>query len=144
MARIDRMMLARHSEAEEDRQEFARINNSITQSYEKMDAHFKQMMDILKEEKCQGQLVANPDKYYMEDECTYYHEQTTTTPRNEETIEENFCEPSLEDPLGEHFDQFYEQAVWLKIKWIRGRRSKLRIQRSHIRKKKRALRLFQH
>jgi hypothetical protein len=22
-----------------------------------------------------------------------------------------FCEPSLEDPLGEHFDQFYEQAV---------------------------------
>jgi hypothetical protein len=42
----------------------------------------------------------------MEDEYTYYLEQTTTTPRNEKTIE-----PSLEDPLGEHFDQFCEQAV---------------------------------
>jgi hypothetical protein len=87
------------------------MNNSITQSYEKMDAHFKQIMDILKEEKCQGQLVANPNEYYMEDEYTYYLEQTTTIPRNEETIEENFCEPSLEDPLGESFDQVCEQAV---------------------------------
>jgi hypothetical protein len=110
-ARLERTMLAFLSEAEEDRQEFARINNSITQSYEKMDVHFKQMMDILKEEKCQGQLVANLNEYYMENECIYYHEQTTTTPRNEETVKENFCEPSLEDPLGEHFDQFCEQAV---------------------------------
>jgi hypothetical protein len=39
-----------------------------------MDAHFKQIMDILKEEKCQGQLVANPNEYSMEDEFTYYHE----------------------------------------------------------------------
>jgi hypothetical protein len=31
--------------------------------------------------------------------------------RNEETVEENFCEPSLEDPLGESFDQFCEQVV---------------------------------
>jgi hypothetical protein len=31
--------------------------------------------------------------------------------RNEETVEENFCEPSLEDPLGEIFDQFCEQVV---------------------------------
>jgi hypothetical protein len=75
MARIDRMMSAHHSEAEEDRQEFSRINNSIMQSYEKMDAHFKQMMDILKDENCQDQLVANLNEYYMEDECTYYHEQ---------------------------------------------------------------------
>jgi hypothetical protein len=110
-ARLERTMLAFLSEAEEDRQEFARINNSITQSYEKMDVHFKQMMDILKEEKCQGQLVANLNEYYMENECIYYHEQTTTTPRNEETVKDNFCEPSLEDPLGEHFDQFYEQVV---------------------------------
>jgi hypothetical protein len=99
------------SQAEEDRQEFERINNSITQSYEKMDAHFKQMMDILKEEKSQDQLVANPNEYYTEDEYTYYHEQTTTTPRNEETVEEIFCKQSLEDPLGEHLDQFYKQAV---------------------------------
>jgi hypothetical protein len=37
-----------------------------------------------------------------------YHEhvQATTIPRNEETIEEIFCEPSLEDPLEERFDQF--------------------------------------
>ena len=76
-----------------------------------MDAHFKQIMDILKEEKCQGQLVANPNEYYMENECIYYHEQTTTTPRNEETVEEIFRESRLKDPLGEHVDQFYEQAV---------------------------------
>jgi hypothetical protein len=100
-----------HSEVEEDIQEFARINKSIIQSYEKMDAHFKQMMDILKEEECQGQLVANPNEYYMEDEYTYYHEQTTTTLGTEENVEDNFCEPSLEDPLGEHFDQFCEQAM---------------------------------
>jgi hypothetical protein len=111
-AALNRTMSAMHSEAEGDRQEFARIRNSVTQSYEKMDAHFKQIMDILKEEKCQGQLVANPNDYYMEDEYTYYYlEQTTTTPRNEETIEENFCEPSLEDPLGECFVQLCEQVV---------------------------------
>jgi hypothetical protein len=110
-ARLQRTMSAFLIQAEEDRQEFERMNNSITQSYEKIDAHFEQIMDILKEEECQGQLVANPNEYYMEDEYTYYHEQTTTTPRNEETIEENFCEPSLEDPLGEHLDQFYEQVV---------------------------------
>jgi phage protein D len=46
MARLERTMLAFLSEAKENRQKFARINNSITQSYEKMDAHFKQMMDI--------------------------------------------------------------------------------------------------
>jgi hypothetical protein len=78
-ARLNRMMSTFLSEVEEDRQTFKRINNSITQSYEKMDAHFKQIMDILKEEKCQGQLVANPNEYYMEDEYTYYLEQTTTT-----------------------------------------------------------------
>ena len=77
-------------------------------------------------------LVANPNEYYMDDECTYYHEQ------------------SLEDPLGERFNQFCEQAVTLRSEEVveiqvdeRGR-SKLRICRSHIRKKKRALRLFQH
>jgi hypothetical protein len=42
----------------------------------------------------------------MEEECTYYHEQTTTTRGNEETIEEMFSEPSLEDPLEERFAQF--------------------------------------
>jgi hypothetical protein len=124
-ARLDKTMSAFLSEAEEDRQTFERINNSITQSFEKMDAHFKQIMDILKEEKCQGQLVANPNEYYMKNECTYYHEQTTTTPRNEETVEEIFCEPRLEDPLEERFDQFCEQVV-VTIQWMKGRGSKLR------------------
>ena len=58
--------------------------------------------------------MVNPNEYYVEDECTYYHEQTTTTLMNEETVEENFCEPSLEDPLGERFNQFCEQVVTLK------------------------------
>ena len=34
------------------------------------------------------------------------HVQATTTPGNEETVEEIFCEPSLDDPSGERFDQF--------------------------------------
>jgi hypothetical protein len=76
-----------------------------------MDAHFKQIMDILKEEKCQVQLVANPNEYYKENECTYYHEQIATTPRNEETVEDIFCELCPEDHLGECFDQFCEQVV---------------------------------
>jgi hypothetical protein len=40
-ATLERTMSTFLSEAEEDRQEFERLNNSITQSYEKMDAHFK-------------------------------------------------------------------------------------------------------
>jgi hypothetical protein len=63
------------------------------------------------EEECQSLFVANYNGQYIEEEYTYYHEQITTTPRNEETVEENFCEPSLEDHLGEHLDQFYEQAA---------------------------------
>jgi hypothetical protein len=63
------------------------------------------------EEECQSQFVANYNGQYMEDEYTYYLEQTTTTPWNEETVEDNFCEPSFEDHLGEHLDQFYEQVV---------------------------------
>jgi hypothetical protein len=51
-AALNRTMSALRSESEGDRQEFARIRNSITQSSKKMDAHFKQIMDILKEEKC--------------------------------------------------------------------------------------------
>jgi hypothetical protein len=47
--------------------------------------HFKQIIDILQEEMCQGQLVANPNEYYMEDECIYYHEQAITL-RSEEAV----------------------------------------------------------
>jgi hypothetical protein len=86
------------------------MTHNTRQAVEEMRALRNKQAD-LKEEECQGLLVANHNEYYMEDEYTYYHEQTTTTPWNEETVEDNFCEPSLEDPLGEHFDQFCEQAV---------------------------------
>jgi hypothetical protein len=101
-------------------------NNFITQSYEKMDAHFKQMMDILKEEKCQGQLVANPNEYYMENEYIYYHEQTTTTPRNEENVRKIFVSQFLKI-LWERALINFVSKLWLKIKWMSGRRSKLKI-----------------
>jgi hypothetical protein len=87
------------------------MTKNTQQFSEEMRALCNKQADILKEEEWQGQLVANPNEYYMEDEYTYYHEQTTTTPWNEETVKDNFCEPSLEDPLGEHFDQFCEQAM---------------------------------
>jgi hypothetical protein len=56
-----------------------------------INAHFKQILDILKEEECQGQLVANPNEYYMEDECTYYDEQAVTL-RSEEVVENQMDE----------------------------------------------------
>jgi hypothetical protein len=87
------------------------MTKNTQQFFEEMRALRNKQVDILKEEECQGQLVANPNEYYMEDEYTYYHEQTTTTPWNEETVKDNFFEPSLEDPLGEHFDQFCEHVV---------------------------------
>jgi hypothetical protein len=52
-------------------------------------------MDILKEEKCQGQLVANPNEYYMEDECTYSHEQAVTL-KSEEVVENQVDEKKEE------------------------------------------------
>jgi hypothetical protein len=72
----------------------------------------------------------------MEEECTYYCEQTTTTPRNEETIEENFCEPSLEDPLGERFDQFCEQAMVENQVDERKEEQTEDLEESHLEKKK--------
>ena len=53
-AGLDRTMSTMHSEAEEDRQKFTRIRNSVTQSSKKMNVHFKKTRDILKGEKCQG------------------------------------------------------------------------------------------
>ena len=53
-AALQRTVSTMHSEMEDHRQEFARIRNSVTQSSEKMDDRFQQIMDILKEEKCQG------------------------------------------------------------------------------------------
>jgi hypothetical protein len=87
------------------------MTKNTQQFFEEMRALRNKQADILKEKECQGQLVANPNEYYMEEECTYYRKQTTTIPRNEEIVGENFCEPSLGDPLGERFNQFCEQAV---------------------------------
>jgi hypothetical protein len=69
-ATLDRMMPAYLSQAEEDKQSFEETKNSLKQSFGRMEAHFKQISNILKEEKCRGQLVANPYEYYMDDECT--------------------------------------------------------------------------
>ena len=45
--------------------------------------------------------------HYMIEASNYYNECVqTTTFGNEEVVEEIFCEPSLEDPLEECFDQF--------------------------------------
>ena len=84
-------MSAYLSLAEEDKWSFEGIKNSLMQSTKKTDAHLKQISDILKGEECQGQLVANLNEYYMEDECTYYHEQAVTL-RSEEVVENQMDE----------------------------------------------------
>jgi hypothetical protein len=73
-ASLDRTMSTYLSQVEGDKRSFEGIKNSLMQSTKTMDAHFKQISYILREEECQGQLVANLNEYYMEDECTYYHE----------------------------------------------------------------------
>jgi hypothetical protein len=65
--------------------------------------------DDNEEEELQSQEMVRGQ--YMIDEdasSNSYHEhvQAATTPGNEETIQEIFCEPSFEDPLEERFDQF--------------------------------------
>ena len=65
-----------------------------------------QLVSTIPRRRVSSQFVANPNGQHMEEECIDNYEQTTTTPGNEETVEEIFCESSLEDPLGEHFDQF--------------------------------------
>ena len=49
-------------------------------------------------------------QYMIDDDASSnsYHEyvQATSTLGNEETVEKIFCEPNLEDPLEERFDQF--------------------------------------
>jgi hypothetical protein len=47
-------------------------NHQLQSTMAKMEAHLKQISKILKEGECSSQLVANPNEYYMEDECTYY------------------------------------------------------------------------
>ena len=67
IAALDKTMSAFRSQAEEDKQSLERMKNSNMQSFERMEAHLNQISDILKEEEYQGQLVTNPNDYYMED-----------------------------------------------------------------------------
>ena len=71
--------------------------------------HLVAKLNRIEEEEFQSQEMERGQ--YMIDEdasSNSYHEhvQATTTPGNEETVKEIFCEPSLEDPSREHFDQF--------------------------------------
>jgi hypothetical protein len=50
MAALDRTMSAYLSQAKKDKRSFEGMKNSLMQSFERMDAHFKQISDILKEE----------------------------------------------------------------------------------------------
>jgi hypothetical protein len=110
---------------------YSYLSPSLWQSIFKIEAHEEEPPSVnwpqqYQEEEYQSQFVANYNGQYMEEECTYYCEQTTTTPRNEETVEKKFCEPSLED-LWESALINFVSKLWLKIKWMRGKRSKLRI-----------------
>jgi hypothetical protein len=70
------------------------------QSFERIEACLNQILDILKEEECQSQSMADPKGHYMDDECTYYHEQAAIL-RSEEVVEnqvEDMKEEQTEDP----------------------------------------------
>jgi hypothetical protein len=87
------------------------LSPNIWQSIFKIEAHEDEPPPVnwpqkYREEECQSQFVANYNGQYMKEEYTYYHEQTTTTLENEETVQEIFSESSLEDPLEERFAQF--------------------------------------
>jgi hypothetical protein len=71
--------------------------------------HLVAKFNKIEEEEFQSQEMVRGQ--YMIDEdcaCDPHHEyvQATTTFESEEVVEEIFCEPSLEDPLKECFDQF--------------------------------------
>jgi hypothetical protein len=85
-------------------QESSLIN--LSQHYHEQEPSSTYWPQQYQEEVCQSQFVANYNGQYMEEECTYYHVQTTTTRGNEENVEEMFSEASLEDPLEECFAQF--------------------------------------
>jgi hypothetical protein len=125
-ARLERTMLAFLSKAEEDRQEFVRINNSITQSYEKMDAHFKQMMDILKEEsvKVSWWQILMSTTWRMS-AFTIMSKQPPHLGMKK-MLRKIFVSQVLKIVWESTLINFMSK-LWLKIKWMRGRWSKLKI-----------------
>jgi hypothetical protein len=69
-------MSAYLSQMEESKRSLERMENSHKQSFERMEAHLKQILDILKEEEeeCQSQSVTTPHGYNVEEEDICYHE----------------------------------------------------------------------
>jgi hypothetical protein len=71
-------------------------------------SHLVVEFNIIEEEELQSQEMVR-GQYMIDEDCPsdHHHEhvQATTTFESEEVVEEIFCEPSLEDPLEERFDQ---------------------------------------
>jgi uncharacterized membrane protein YheB (UPF0754 family) len=72
--------------------------NSHLQSFGKIEAHLKQIADILnrEEEQLKIQSVANHNEHYMEDESISYHEKAIPTLRSEEVVENHMEERNEE------------------------------------------------
>ena len=73
-------MSAYLSQMEESKRSFERMENSRKQSFERTEAHIKQISDILKEEEeeYQSQSVTIPYGYYMEEKGIFYHEEESS------------------------------------------------------------------
>jgi hypothetical protein len=89
--------------------DIAMANTEAIARLEGQLGHLVAKFNRIEEEELQSQEMTRGQ--YMIDEdasSNSYHEhvQATRTLGNEETVEEIFCEPSLEDPLEECFDQF--------------------------------------
>jgi hypothetical protein len=93
-------------------QEITDATMANTEAIARLDGqlgHLVAEFNIIEKEELQCQKMVRGQ--YMSDKDAFgnsYHEhvQATTTPGNEETVEEIFCELSLKDPLEERFDQF--------------------------------------
>jgi hypothetical protein len=55
--------------------------------------------------------VDDPNGHYMEDECTYYHEQAITTLRNEEVFENQVEERKEEQTEELHQEKDKEESI---------------------------------
>ena len=66
----------------------------------KISTYIEQIINILnrEEKELQSQPVANPNRHYMEDESTSYHEQAITTLKSEKVVE-NHMEERKEEQI---------------------------------------------
>ena len=72
-------------------------NQQLQSTMAKTEVHFKQILEILKDEALQDQLVTILKGHYMEDECIFYYEQAITTLRGKEVVEDQ-VEERKEEP----------------------------------------------